>query len=401
MGSAAKGKPPIGVAYVLPGLGQGGTEKHVRDLAAGIDRSRFSPLLISTGGDGPLSRGMTERGIPVHPLEYRGLSVRPGKAIPLAREAAGFFRSFRRILRERRIGIVHAYLPAANILGMLASSFAGIRVRIVSKRALCREKKEHPLFSGLENVANRIADAVMVNSRAVAEDVCRTERFAGRKIFLVYNGIDVPEEAPPRTLSPPPADLRLPAGSPLVTYIANLREVKQHRVLVEAAARVAAAVPSVRFLFAGSEGSEGAVIRDRIRELGLTETIRIAGFRSDVRAILAATTVVAHPAAEGFSNAVLEAMAAGVPVVAAAAGGTPEAIRDGESGLLVPPGDPEAMASAILSLLRHPDRAAALGEGGRNRARERFSLKRMVESVERTYMELLEGKPLSCGVRAG
>ena len=160
--TAIERKKPIGIAYVLPGLGYGGTEKHVRDLSARLDRARFSPILICTGGNDLLPRELDGWDIPVYPLHYRGASVHPGKALPLARDAVSFFRSFRRILAKHRTGIVHAYLPAANILGMIASSFAGIRVRIVSKRALCRYKDGHSVYSFFENLANLAADVILV-----------------------------------------------------------------------------------------------------------------------------------------------------------------------------------------------------------------------------------------------
>jgi glycosyltransferase involved in cell wall biosynthesis len=181
-----------------------------------------------------------------------------------------------------------------------------------------------------------------------------------------------------------------------VAYVANLREDKAHLCLVEAARRVVAAVPAARFLLVGREDREAAPVRARIRELGLEGIVVPTGPRRDVPAILGATRVVAHPGEqEGLSNAILEAMAAGVPVVACRAGGNPEVVAEGETGLLVPPGDPDALASAILGLLRDPARAEALGRAGRERVRSRFSLDGMVRGIEESYIELLEGKPLS------
>jgi len=385
---------PVGVAYVLPGLGRGGTEKHVLDLASRIDRRRFSPCVISTAEDAAMEGEFAGRGICVHRLPYRGLSLHPGRCLPLLRDASRFFRDFARILRERRVAILHAYLPAACVLGMAATLGRGTKVRIVSKRALCRFKEGHPVFSGLESLANLAADAVMVNSLAVAQDVRRTERFAEGKMFLVRNGLEIPPESGGRNL--PPADLGIPPGAPVVSYIANLREDKGHLCLVEAARLVAQEVPGVRFLFVGREDAEAVSVRQRIRELGLGGNIVLTGSRRDVAAILDASLLVAHPGEqEGLSNAILEAMAAGVPVVASGAGGNPEAVEDGETGFLVPPGDPAALASRILELLRDPVRAASMGRAARARARERFGLEGMVAAVEETYMELLEGRPLS------
>lgn len=385
---------PVGVAYVLPGLGRGGTEKHVLDLASRIDRRRFAPCVINTAEDETMAGDFSRRGIPVHCLPYRGLSLRPAKFLPLLGHAWRFFRDFARILEEGRVAILHAYLPAACVLGMAGTLGRGTRGRIVSKRALCRFKEGHPVYSFLENLANLSADAVMVNSLAVAEDVRRTERFAEGKMFLVLNGLEIPPETGGR--KPPPADLGIPAGAPIVSYVANLREDKGHLCLVEAARIVAAEFPEVRFLFAGREDAEAVPVRRRIRELGLERHILLAGSRQDVAGILDASFLVAHPGEqEGLSNAILEAMSAGVPVVASGVGGNPEAVEDGVTGLLVPPGDPGALASGILALLRDPARAGEMGRAGRKRARERFSLEGMVAAMEETYLELLEGRPLS------
>lgn len=387
---------PVGVAYVLPGLGRGGAEKHVTDLASSIDRRRFSPCVISTASGGPMEATLASRGIPVHLLDYRGLSLQPGRTVPLFRDARRFFETFAHILKEQRIAILHAYLPAANILAMAAGLLQRPRVRIVSKRALCRYKKGHSVYSLFEDLANFAADAVMVNSHAVAEDVRRTERFVAGKMFLVYNGLDLHGETPDSEHRPLPPDLGLPPGSPVVTYVANLREDKGHLCLIEAARRVVSVLPSTRFLLVGREDREAASVRARIRELGLDGHVVLAGGRQDIPAILRATHVVAHPGEqEGLSNAILEAMGAGVPVVASRAGGNSEVVEDGKTGMLVPPGDPGILASAILALLRDPERAKGMARAGRERIRDRFSLAGMVSGIEESYMELLEGKPLS------
>lgn len=390
---------PLGVAYVLPGLGRGGAESHLRNVLARIDRQTFSPCVVSTAGSGPMEPEFAALGIPTYPLEYRGISMRPAQAGPLFRDALRFFRSFSDILRKHDVKIVHSYLPAANILGTLVATACRARVKIVSKRALCRYKSGHPVFSFFEDLANLAADAVMVNSLAVARDIRRTERFLRDKVFLVYNGASLDDgvQGGPAT---PPADLEIPPGAVLVTYIAHLREDKGHLCLVDAARTVVAACPATRFLFVGNEGSEAASVRERIRSLELTDKVLLTGPREDIAAILGASRIVAHPGEEGFSNAILEAMAAGLPVVAAAAGGNPEAIVDGETGILVPPGNAASFAAAILSLLHDPARANAMGRAGRRLVEERFSMEKMVSSVETSYRELLEGKPLSCRIRA-
>lgn len=338
---------------------------------------------------------LSRRDIPVHILDYQGLSIHPSRALPLSRKALEFFRSFARILAEEKISLLHAYLPAANVLGMAAAIWNRTRVRIVSKRALCRYKEGHPSYSLFENLANLAADAIMVNSRAVGEDVRRNERYIDGKMFLVYNGMNIQEKPPDGVRQALPSDLGLPGNALTVSYVANLREDKGHLCLVDAAKIVVSAIPEAHFLLVGREDREAAPVRAKIRALGLDRHVVLTGARTDVPAILRSTRVVAHPGEqEGFSNAILEAMAAGVPVVASRAGGNPESVSDGETGLLVPPGDSSALASAILELLRNPERAKAMGRAGKKRAMEHFALEAMVTAVEETYIELLEGGTL-------
>ena len=380
---------PVNVAYVLPGLGRGGTEKHVCDLAGRIDRDRFSPVVISTAGGGPMEQAFREREIPVHVLEYRGVSLRPKQAIPLFRDTRAFFKHFLGILRDHKIRIVHSYLPAANLLGTFAATLARVPVKIVSKRALCGYKAGHPVFAFLEDLANLAADAVMVNSMAVAADVRRTERFAERKIFLVYNGIDF-DEKEPRPIADLFPELSGQRGIQAIACVANLFPYKGHQDLVEAARIVVQAFPGARFLLVGADRGEMGNLRSRILSCGLGEQVLLAGPRADASAIVAASDLVVLPShEEGFPNSILEGMGAGKAVVATNVGGIPEAVVDGETGILVPPRDPAALAGALLSFLQDPGRARRMGMSGRDRVAALFTVDQLVSGVERTYDTLL------------
>ena len=381
---------PVKVAYVLPGLERGGTEKHVLDLTARIDRRRFSPSVISVTEGGSLEKPFRELDVPVRILGFPGVRKDLRSVKPLV-AACSFLLRFRDLLRSGGIRVVHSYLPLANILGTFAAALAGTPVRIVSKRGLGLYKEGHALFSLFEDAANRLADAVTVNSAAVGEAVRRQERFWGGKIRLVYNGVESRPGPVGRIdrLCPEVAE----DGATVVTYVANLFAYKGHADLVEAARQVADAFPSVRFLLVGGDAGEEGNVRRRIEAMGLGRNVLLAGPRPDAAAIVAASAFLVHPShQEGFSNAILEAMAAGKAVVATRVGGIPEAVEDGRTGLLVPPRDPAALAGAVLSLLRDPDGARAMGEAGRRRAEEEFSIGRMVGEIESLYVELLARK---------
>ena len=393
-----KTSAPVAIAYVLPRLEMGGTEKHVRDLVERLDRSRFSPLVITTSEGGVLEADFARMGVPVHILEYKGLTRRRGQVISRLRQAAGFMRTMVGILKNERVAVLHAYLPAANVIGALAGTLARTPRIVVSKRGLCHYKRDRPILAVLESAANLAADAVTANSSAVANAVRRAESFCGRKIRIIHNGID-PDEAAgaPGTAAGPVPGLPLPDGAVAVLCVANLFRYKGHLDLVEAAAAVVARRPAVHFLLAGRESGAMEAVRSRIAALGLEGRVHLLGSRRDVPALLAAAAVVVHPShEEGFPNAVLEAMAAGKAVVATDVGGIPELVVGGETGILVPRRSPGRLAEALIGLLDDPPRARAMGEAGRRRAREVFPLDKTVRETEKLYEELLSGGGRRC-----
>lgn len=339
-----------------------------------------------------MEKEFSRQDVPVHVLEYRGISLHPRKAIPFFRDARSFIRAFTRILSENSIRILHCYLPAGNVLGMAVASLHRTPVKIVSKRALCRYKDGHPVFSRFEDLANLVSDGILVNSLAVEADVRRTERFLGGKISLLYNGVD------PEVPSPPPLGNLFPGiawgeDDPIVCYMANFFPYKGHRDLVDAARIVVDALPNTRFLLVGHDSGEMTAVQDRIDTLGLSANMLLTGERDDAARIIASSTVVAHPShTEGFSNTILEAMAAGKPVVATDVGGIPEAVVDGFTGIVVPAGNTGKFAEALLTLIRDPERARTMGQAGRKRMLERFTIGKMVEGMEHFYEKLLAGK---------
>lgn len=392
---------PAKIAYILPRLEMGGTEKHVRDLVHRLDRERFLPVVIATVEGGPLEADFADMGIPVHIIGYEGFTRRRGQVLRRIRMAMASIRKLADILRREDTAIVHAYLPAANVLGTIGGRLAGIPRIVVSKRGLCHYKKGRPILAFFENVANLAADAVLVNSDAVAAAVRSAERFCGRKILRIYNGIDPEDFAVDDAVTTPPpspvSGVNLPGDAVRILCVANFFPYKGHTDLVEAAARVIPRFPAAYFLLAGRDSGELATVTARIEALGLERNVLVIGERGDVPALLGSASFLVHPShEEGFSNTILEAMAAGKAVVAANVGGVPEAVLDGKTGLLVPAGDPESLAEGILSLLQHPEKARTLGEAGRQRVLERFSLKEMVGEMEAMYEKILQGGRQRC-----
>lgn len=379
--------PKIRIAYVLPNIEAGGTEKHVLSLARSLDRSRFSLSLATTAGGGSLFREFSDL-LPVTVMGEPGVHrrIRVGPLVHI-----GAVRRLARIYRKERPDIVHAYLPAACVIGPIAARLAGVRKVIVSRRSLSNYKAKYPLLRRIEPLGYLLADNVLVNSDAVRRDVERTERFWEGKIRMVHNGIDTAlrDPKPIRRLLP---EIPGEEGAPSIAYVANLFPYKGHMDLVRATRKVADEFPAARIILVGRDAGAMEAVRGEIGRLSLAGHVFLAGLRQDAAEIIAASTFAVHPShEEGFSNVILEAMAAAKAVVATRVGGNPEAVTDGETGILVPPGDPESLAEAMLSLLRDPARASAMGEAGRRRAMERFSLERMTREIASLYEDVFAG----------
>ena len=389
MGTDSPGRMrPLRIVYLLPNIEAGGTERHVLLLAQRVDPSRFSLSLVTVAGGGSLRDAFAER-IPVTVMgdPARGRRFRKSYLEQLVTLTA-----LTRLLRERKPDIVHAYLPAANVLGPVAARLAGVPRVIVSKRALADYKALFPLLRRVEPLGNRLADVILVNSDAVRRDVERTERHWAGKFRKIYNGVAPIEPWTPDEAMAFRRREGIPADALVALCVSNFYPYKGHEELVDAAARVVPAFPNVLFLLVGRDSGTMEATRARVRKRGIEGSVRIVGSRTDVPDLLRASDLFVHPSREeGFSNAILEAMAAGLPVAAFDVGGNPEAVVDGETGRLVPPRNAEAFASAVAGLLADPEKRKAMGEAGRLRVTGRFSLDRMAGEMESLYESLARG----------
>lgn len=390
MGTGTPGRMgPLRIAYVLPNLEAGGTERHVLHLAQRVDPARFTLSLVTVAGGGALHEAFAGR-IPVTVLgdPSRGRRFRKGYLEQLVT-----LRFLTRHLRAIAPDVLHAYLPAANILGPVAARLAGVRRTIVSKRALSNYKTYYPMLRRVEPVGNLLADIILVNSDAVRRDVERTERHWEGKVRKIYNGVAPIEPWAHDEVMAFRRRERIPADALVALCVSNFYPYKGHEELVEAAVRVVPTFPNIVFLLVGRDSGTMEEIRTRFRARGIEGSVRFLGGRADVPDLLRASDLFVHPSREeGFSNAILEAMAAGLPVVACDVGGNPEAVSDGETGRMAPSRDAAAFASAMAELLADPEKRKAMGEAGRRRAIERFSLDRMVGEMESLYDSLARGR---------
>ncbi len=374
--------------YLIGGLKIGGAQRYCLETATRIDQSRFEPKIHCLFTDGPLRNEAEQRGVPVHVFE---------RADRLFWRMRAFWSVYRYLKREQP-DIVHCYMFKPSLYGGFAAKMAGVSVLLTNRTSLGLFKDAMPFFyQMMENVVNRFTDAVLVNSLAEKDDVLQRERLAPEKLHLIYNGVDTEAYQPDDSASFSSEQLQIrrtfeiPDAAPVVGMLANLKTCKGYREFILAAAEVSRVYPDVKFLCIGRDLGAQAELERLIQRSGIQQQVVFTGHVKSARDILPLLNILVSASyEEGFSNAILEAMASGKPIVATAVGGTPEAIQHEQSGLLIPPKDENALAQAILRLLRHPELASRLGRQARKYAEEHFSMEQMLNRIESLYQACFE-----------
>ena len=369
---------PIRIEYVIDHLNVGGAQRHLVELFSELDRSRFRPQ-VSVGKPGGALVPVIERmDIPVRPIGIGESLAQPGTARRLVAMA--------RRLRREKVKIVHGYLYLGNILGVLAGSFAGVPVRIASKRSLDRYPRRSQLHA--TRLANRFAHCILCNADAVRRFVLEVERPDPAKLVVIPNGIRLP------------LDSGTAAGSAkmqghyryLVGTIGRLTWKKAHGDFLEAARAVRQVRADVDFVVVG-DGPLRKQAEARAAELGIGEHVHFLGEIGNARTLLERFDVfVMSSIIEGMPNVLLEALAAERPVVVTRAGGMPEIVSHEHTGLLVPPGNPGALAAGILRLLAAPEEARRFALAGRALVEAQFSASAMRARFIELYERLVAGR---------
>jgi len=358
--------PRLTVVHVVASLDVGGLERVVIDLVTHADRQRTTPCVVCLDRPGAWAPRLTAIGIPVDCVPGSRRSI-PARIVGLAR-----------LLRGLGADIVHLHNVKSHLHGALAARLAGVPVVVSTKHG-----RNYPT-TPLARLTNRLACAICSDLIGVSTDCAAiwrdVEAARPGKVSVVVNGID-PAAFPcsPRSGSPARA-----------VSVARLSAVKDPLTLLRATRRVIDVEPGFHLDLVG-DGPLRAEVEAEIARLGLAGSVRMHGALDDVRPVLtAAGFFVLSSQSEGVSMTLLEAMATGLPVVATHVGGTPEVVVNGTTGVLVPPSRPDALADAMLWMMRHPDARTRMGLAGRRRVEERFTIRRTVEAYERIYRRALQ-----------
>jgi len=324
--------------------------------------------LIACQPYSPLFAEAKAAGIPVEPVRMRGTTD------------LGAVLRLRRLIRERGVSLVHTHSSVDSWLAAVAAKSLGrpvVRTRHVSipirrRRAL----------------VYRLADRIITSGESVRSIVIAAG-IAPERVVTISAGVDADRFHSGVSGKAVRGELGLGAA-PVVGLVANVRGSKGHNVFLEAARTVLASAPGARFLIVG-DGVGFDEVSQRVRDMGLDASVHLTGFRRDIPQIMAALDVLVLPSvrSEAIPQVIPQALAVGTPVVASTVGGSPELIRDGENGRLVPPGDARALAEAILALLREPERARAMARAGQAMVRARYTIDATMARTTAVYRELV------------
>jgi glycosyltransferase involved in cell wall biosynthesis len=380
----------ISVIYVVANLDVGGTERHIAQVLPRLDRSLVKASVLTIINKGTLAADLEASGITVVGLnsgcQWQKLN-KLQRIMVLIRGAGRLYT----ILRCERPDVVHFFLPMPYLLGGMVTLLAGVHARVMSRRSLNYYQLRYPGISHLEKWLHKRMTRVLGNSQAVLDDL-RQEGVSEQQLGLIYNGVNIPVPQSPDEKGKVRQNIDVDKNDLLITIVANLIPYKGHDDLIRGLAYVLAELPQNWKLVCVGHDRHG-IKNDLLtlsKELMIIDHVFFLGGRNDTVEILQASDVaVLCSHEEGFSNAVLEGMAASLPSVVTDVGGNSEAVRDGIDGYVIPRQSPEALGAAIFRLLDDGSLRKTMGESARSRVEEHFSVQACVREYEKMYMDVV------------
>ncbi len=299
----------------------------------------------------------------------------------------------RRLIRSENVSIVHTFLESADIWGGLIAKLSGCPILISSRRDMGYFRLAKHDFG--YRIVNNLVDQIQAVSEQVRTSLISRDGLDPQKVVTLYNGVELERLAAADGANDLRAELGLDLSGPVITTVANIRPVKGLDVLVRTAAIVCREFPKARFLIAGKviDKQHFNQLQRLIQSFQLADNVIFLGRSENVPSLLKLSNIFCLLSrSEGFSNAILEAMATSLPCVVTDVGGNREVVEEGQSGFLVPSEDARVAADRILTLLRHPERASRMGEVGREVVAKKFTAETMVRRWAQLYDDLLASR---------
>ncbi len=352
----------------------------------GLDRNKYEVDLACAPG-GTLIDRVKEEGLGFFPINHFRQKISP------LHDLLALF-ELTRLMRQKRYDIVHTHNSKAGFIGRLAAKIAGIPIIVHTIHGFAFHEYERPprrvLFILLERLAARLCDKLITISEPLKEWGLRLKIGRPEKYVTIYSGIEAEKFKINININEKKGELGISSEEKVIGVVAKLWEGKGHKTILEAAPQVIKEIPNVKFLFVG-EGYLRNRLEKQVRKMGLSNKVIFTGFRTDIPEITATFDLALLVSLfEGMGRVLLEAMVLGKPVVATKVGGIVDVVRDGETGILVPPGDADALAKAIVTILKDEKLARRMGEAGKKRIDERFTARTMVKKISEVYEELIE-----------
>jgi glycosyltransferase involved in cell wall biosynthesis len=378
------------VMFVCSALNVGGTERQLAMVASALCRLGWHISVYSMAGTGPLQAEFERAGVKII-LPPMGRPAVAGSGIKRILALTVAVPHLLVAMLRRRPAIVHFMLPEAYLVGAPLAKAARIPVKLMSRRSLNLYQR-NAFIRNFERVLHRSMNTILGNSRSVIGEL-KSEGIPPSRLGLIYNGIDLGEFADTDARLSQRKLFGFGPNTLVMCMVANLIAYKGHSDLIAALGHAAKKIPADwHLLLAGRDDGIGAQLREQAERLGISKNVSFLGPRTDVPALLAASDVsILCSHQEGFANAILEGMAAGLPMIVTDVGGNSEAVIDGVTGLVVPPNDPERLAEAIVQLACDPAIRNAFGSAGRRRVNEQFGIDRCVAIYDQLYRKLLAG----------
>lgn len=379
------------ILYVIDCLNLGGAEQHLAMLAPRLKARGWQPVIYCLRSTGVHAPELRKAGVKVigPPVE-----IPDGSASGILRLPLFMLTSIKLLLVMlwQRPAIAHFFLPAAYLIGASLARAVRVPVRIMSRRSLNRYSQDRPFVRRWERALHRKITGVLANSREIIRELVDEEGCQREKVGLIYNGVDLAKFG---GNSHKRGKTRSNRQRLRLIIVANLIPYKGHADLLDGLAAVSEQMPNTWELqCVGRDIGCHTALTSQARRLGISGHVKFLGERSDIPELLAQSDIgILCSHQEGFSNSILEGMAAGLPMVVTDVGGNAEGVTHGKTGLVVPSKNPDKLGKAILLLAKDPRTRHAMGRAGRKRATECFDINACVANYARFYEALLRGNP--------
>jgi len=372
----------INVLIVIDSLDGGGAESQVLMLASGLADQGIKVSIFALRGGGEL----TQQALNLN------LNIIEGK-FENKRDLKSFFLGFiklSKVIKKQKITIVHSFLPLSNFLGSVAGKISGAKLIITSRRGLIKLNYLKKRWRLIDNISNYCSNVITVNSNAIRDEIEKKDYLHFNKITCIHNGLDIKKFNFNHSVRDEiRQSLDINESDFVWIKVANFSVIKGHADLIRAFAKIDAKYSTKLFLIGKDNGSLEE-LKELVQKLKLQNRIKFLGFQNDVPKILCAMDgYICASHTEGFSNAILEAMASQLPVIATNVGGNPEILLNGKYGLLVNPSDMDEMHNSIINLMTNKSLQEKLKVLSYEQIREKYSKESMINNYINLYKRVL------------